>query len=66
MTEKRVWLKSLRNEANYSISKLSKILNITPQYYWYIETNKRRPSPQLAQKMAKILDFDWKIFFEEK
>ena len=65
MTKKRTWLKKYRNELGYSTIQVAKLVDITQQFYWYIENGQRRPSPQLAQKIAKLLGFDWKLFFED-
>lgn len=36
---------------------------ITQQYYNFIENGRRRPSPEVAQRIAKVLGFDWTLFF---
>ncbi len=60
----RNWLKELRKAKKIKLTDISKKSGITVTYYKYIENGLRRPSPQVAQKIAKILDFDWKLFFE--
>jgi len=30
------------------------------------ELNKRRPSPEVAQRLGKLLDFDWTVFYVEE
>jgi transcriptional regulator with XRE-family HTH domain len=30
------------------------------------ELNKRRPSPEVAQKLGKLFDFEWTIFYVKK
>ena len=37
---------------------------ISTGYYTLIELGQRRPSPNVAQKISTILQFDWKLFFE--
>lgn len=32
-------------------------------YYTMIETGKRRPSVDVAKKIAGVLDFEWTLFF---
>ncbi len=66
MPKKREWLKELRELQEYSINGIAREVDVTPQFYWYIENGKRRPSPELAQKIAKLLGFDWKLFYEDK
>lgn len=29
------------------------------------ELNKRRPTPEVAQRLGKLFDFDWTIFYSE-
>ena len=56
---KRIWLKNLRLSAGLSQTDLAALSEITRQYYSHIETGKRRPSPIVAKRIAKILDFEW-------
>lgn len=37
---------------------------ITRQYYSMIESGERRPSVDVAKKIAPVLGLDWTIFFE--
>lgn len=37
---------------------------ITRQYYGMIENGDRRPSVDVAKKIASVLDIEWTIFFE--
>lgn len=37
---------------------------ITRQYYGMIEKGERRPSVDVAKKIAEVLDIDWTIFFD--
>ncbi len=64
--KKRTWLISYRNRRGLSQFEVAKLTDITQQMYGYIENGKRSPSPKLAQKIAKILDFDWTKFYEEE
>ena len=47
-------IKSNRNV--YATGKVTKVN--------YVESGKRRPSPEIAIKIAKVLDFDWTIFYK--
>ncbi|MCG5026768.1 helix-turn-helix transcriptional regulator [Anoxybacillus flavithermus] len=38
--------------------------NITRQYYSMIENGDRRPSVDVAKKIAPVLGISWTIFFE--
>ncbi len=59
----RKWLIQAREKSKLSQSELSSLCNITQQYYSYIELGERRPSPETAQKIAEVLNFDWTLFF---
>lgn len=64
--EKRYWLIKFRERKGLSQSKIAKEIGVSQQMYNYIENGKRRPSPELAQKIAKVLKFDWTKFYEEQ
>ncbi|RIJ63119.1 helix-turn-helix transcriptional regulator [Rummeliibacillus sp. POC4] len=38
--------------------------SITRQYYGMIENGERRPSVDVAKKIANVLGIDWTIFFD--
>ena len=59
------WLKAIRKQKGFTQEKLSQQVKITQPSYCNIETGKRRPSPEVAQKIASILNFKWTRFFEE-
>ena len=63
---KREWLINYRCNKGFSQNQMAKQIGSTQQMYNYIESGKRRPSPELAQKIAKLLEFDWKLFYENK
>ncbi len=60
----RFWLKKIRKTNNWTQVEISKEVGISQQYYNFIENGTRRPSPEVAKKIAKILDFEWTKFFE--
>lgn len=62
----RDWLINLRVKQNVTQSELSQKIKISRAYYSRIETGERRPSPEVAQNIAKILNFDWTLFFKKK
>lgn len=64
------WLQKIRNEQNVSQKKLGQLCDIGATGVSMIETGKRKPSVNLAKKMANALNFDkynltWTIFFED-
>ena len=64
--KKRTWLIKYRNQKGLTRLEVSKLTDITQQMYYYIENGERRPSPDLAQKIAKVLNFDWTKFFKKE
>ncbi|MCL2854874.1 MAG: helix-turn-helix transcriptional regulator [Defluviitaleaceae bacterium] len=66
MGKERVWLEKLRERKGISQASLAEITGITQQQYSLIENGQRGPSPKSAQKIAKTLGFDWKLFFEDE
>lgn len=63
---KRDWLIVLRQKKELSQDELAKLCNTTQMTISNIENGNRRPSPNLAQKLAKVLKFDWTKFYEEQ
>ena len=59
-------LKELRTSVGLTVNDISKLIGISPTYYWQIENKHRRLYYELAVKIAKV--FNKKpdeIFFEE-
>lgn len=42
---------------------VAKACKISRAAYTNIENGKRNPSPPLAQKIGKVLGFDWTLFY---
>lgn len=62
-SKQRLWLKKRRNERKLTFLEIAKLLNMSKQGYWSIEAGIRNPSVTTAKKIARLLDFDWTIFF---
>jgi len=60
----RKWLIELRK--GYSQTQIAKAAGITQQMYSFIELGVRRPSVEVAKKIAAVLGFDWTRFFEDE
>ena len=58
------WLEDIRKNNVKTETAVAKLCGITPQYYNYIENGKRRPSVQVAKRIADVLGFEWTKFFE--
>lgn len=61
----RTWLVQLREDKNLSQCQVSLGAEISQNHYSSIETGKRRPSVNVAKRIADILGFDWQRFYEE-
>lgn len=62
--KRRDWLIKYREKKGLSQSDVAKQTEITQQMYSYIENGTRRPRPELAKKIADILNFSWTRFYE--
>lgn len=60
----RKWLIELRK--GYSQTQIAEAVGITQQMYSFIELGVRRPSVEVAKKIAAVLGFDWTRFFEDE
>lgn len=61
----RLWLKEQRKKAGLSSKEIAIACGVSYAHYNFIESGKRRPSPELAQKLGKLIGFDWRLFYEE-
>lgn len=61
----RDWLVAIRKSKGLSQKELSDAVGVAQPTYCNIENGSRRPSPELAQKIAEALNFEWTRFFEE-
>lgn len=60
---KRAWLKEIRKKCGYSQEVTAKEAGIHRSSYTHIENGSRNPSVATAQRLARVLGFDWTIFF---
>ena len=63
--KKRQWLIDIRKKRQLEQSEVAKLVGVTQQFYSYIESGSRRPSPEVAQEIARILNFDWTLFYSK-
>ena len=61
----RKWLINMRLERELTQQQIAADVNIDRSFYNQIENGARNPSVDTAKKIAKVLNFDWSIFFEE-
>jgi putative transcriptional regulator len=60
----RKWLIEIRN--GRAQAQIAEAAGITQQMYSAIELGERRPSVEVAKKIAVVLGFDWTRFFEDE
>lgn len=60
-----IWLKQQRIIHNITQEKVAEKVEITLRYYQYIESGTYEPSVKVARKIAEVLDFDWRKFYDE-
>lgn len=59
-------LKEIRTEKNITQEELAAEVGVTRQHIGLIENKTANPSPTIAKKIAKVLDFPWTRFYEEE
>lgn len=61
---KRSWLVKKRKLKKMSQEELAIKCDVSQVTIARIENGERRPSPELAKKIADVLDFSWTKFYE--
>ncbi|MDR1761670.1 MAG: helix-turn-helix domain-containing protein [Bacteroidales bacterium] len=62
----RLWLRELRGKAGMSQTEIANLVGIDVTSIGKYENGKRRPSIEVAKKIAALLNFDWTLFFADK
>lgn len=62
----RLWLKKLRETAGLTHEQVADRAVISRSYYTNIENGTKTPSVKAAKLIAKVLGFQWEVFFNEK
>ncbi|EHF3563930.1 helix-turn-helix transcriptional regulator [Enterococcus faecalis] len=60
----REWLVDSRLKNKLTQEQVAERADIERSYYNMIERGKRRPSVEIAKKIANVLSIDWTIFFK--
>ena len=60
----RKWLIDIRNGRTQA--QIAKAAGITQQMYSFIELGERRPSVEVAKKIAAVMEFPWTRFYEDE
>lgn len=64
--EPRTWLQQERVKVNKTQEDVANAAGIKRPYYTQIESGVRRPSVEVAQKIANYIGFNWVLFFDKK
>lgn len=64
--EPRTWLQQERVKVNKTQEDVAIAAGIKRPYYTQIESGVRRPSVEVAQKIANCIGFNWVLFFDNK
>lgn len=62
----REWLKKIRRERGLILSEMARRCGISASYYWKIENGKRNVPVGTAKRIAEVLGFDWRCFYENE
>ena len=62
---KRIWLIEKRKLKELSQEELAIKCDVSQVTIARIENGERRPSPELAKKIADVLNFSWTKFYED-
>lgn len=59
-------LKEIRKEKGITQQDLAEASGVCQSQIARYESGERMPRPKVAQRLAKVLDFDWKEIYEEE
>lgn len=62
----RIWLKDIRQINGMTLADVASKVGISVNAYFMIEKGERNPKVDTAQKIARVLKFNWTKFFPEK
>ncbi|WP_426332650.1 helix-turn-helix transcriptional regulator [Paenibacillus silvae] len=62
----RLWLKEFRETANKTQVVVADEAEISRSYYTNIENGTKTPSVNTAKSIARVLCFQWELFFDDK
>ena len=62
----RMWLIGIRKARGMNQKEVADAVGIRQPSYWKYEAGTATPRPAIAKKIAKLLGFDWTLFYEEK
>lgn len=62
----RTWLVKFRTFVEMTHDDVAIEAKISRQYYGMIESGQRNPSVEMAKRIARVLKFDWTLFFADE
>lgn len=62
----RIWLKDIRAQQNMTQQEVAKAANVDVTMISKIELGERRPSVEVAKKIAAVLGFEWTLFYQDE
>lgn len=62
----RTWLAEMRNKKGLTQEEVANLCGIARTTYAMIEQEHRKPSVNVAKKIAAAFNFNWTIFFENE
>ena len=62
----RTWLKDIRAKKELTQQEVANAANVDVTMICKIELGERRPSVEVAKKIASVLEFPWIRFFEDE
>jgi putative transcriptional regulator len=62
----RTWLKDIRAKKELTQQEVANAANVDVTMISKIELGERRPSVEVAKKIASVLGFNWTRFFEDE
>ena len=62
----RTWLKDIRAKKELTQREVANAANVDVTMISKIELGERRPSVEVAKKIASVLGFDWTRFYEDE
>lgn len=60
-----IYLRDLRIKQGWTMAQSAKGIGISESYYSLIENGERRPSVEIAKKIANLFGFDWTLFYDD-
>lgn len=52
-------------ERKLNKNQAAQILGVDRSYFTYLTSGKKTPSPDMAKRIALLLNFDWKVFYSQ-